>query len=494
MVANVAITHSFVSGQADGTDTSVIRPSDWNKKHQIMVPGQSLIGRGQTANGAAQIVTLGTNLTLSNTNVLSASGGVSIPTVLAPNTAGFMKDLYYTFSPAPTKTFYVAETVIANSTGALLNKNVSTHLIYAENSTANSYVNFSSLGSFFGPLKYQDESHTLILARKENTGNVILNNLNSDLKGNYSGTTYVSSIVMRQVDATVNVQGYNLQGNGYNYTLKSFKGADVFIKTTYYLDDGSGAQLVYPYTNCSVLTALYTQTANVAYIVIEPRHSKSINTPDYIKCDFNSTSANSTFTISINYDYGTYDWPVESSTFIELDPYGQNRKILISLGDIAKYYFNTLDWRFISIKKLFDVEYRIKPYVASTGWSEAYETTGFMQTMIFATEVTTNQFIPDPTAYRIICYSNNLDSANSAYRVLKTGSKINPNQQATFEYNWNDGNAGNVCRFDTSVIRTQANTTPTRIKLRNLGDILTLQYDATISKWKIIYATAGVVT
>lgn len=39
----LTITHPFVSSKADGDDTSVVRPSDWNAEHTLNVPGDGTV-------------------------------------------------------------------------------------------------------------------------------------------------------------------------------------------------------------------------------------------------------------------------------------------------------------------------------------------------------------------------------------------------------------------------------------------------------------------
>jgi hypothetical protein len=60
------VRHKFVSNKRDGSDHSVIKPSDWNKEHAIVMNGNSLIGRADATKGEATEIELGRNLKIQN--------------------------------------------------------------------------------------------------------------------------------------------------------------------------------------------------------------------------------------------------------------------------------------------------------------------------------------------------------------------------------------------------------------------------------------------
>lgn len=60
----IEIKHPFVSPKSDGPDTTVVRPSDWNATHEIVMASSRLIGRTTASAGAAEEITVGTGLTL----------------------------------------------------------------------------------------------------------------------------------------------------------------------------------------------------------------------------------------------------------------------------------------------------------------------------------------------------------------------------------------------------------------------------------------------
>lgn len=60
----IAITHTFVSGKADGVDSTQVQPSNWNASHQLSMATGKLVGRTTASAGAFEEIGLGTGLTL----------------------------------------------------------------------------------------------------------------------------------------------------------------------------------------------------------------------------------------------------------------------------------------------------------------------------------------------------------------------------------------------------------------------------------------------
>jgi hypothetical protein len=66
------IKHQFTSPKTDGTDATLVQPSNWNADHNLVVTGPALVGKGSTGAGSATEITLGTGLSF-NGNVLNAT-------------------------------------------------------------------------------------------------------------------------------------------------------------------------------------------------------------------------------------------------------------------------------------------------------------------------------------------------------------------------------------------------------------------------------------
>ena len=77
----VSLTHNFVSAVADGGDTSLVRPSNWNAEHTLTLATGKLLGRSTAGTGAVEEITVGSGLTLS-AGSLAASGGFASGTAM----------------------------------------------------------------------------------------------------------------------------------------------------------------------------------------------------------------------------------------------------------------------------------------------------------------------------------------------------------------------------------------------------------------------------
>lgn len=66
----VSLLHNFVSGKLDGTDATLVQPSNWNAEHTLQLATSKLLGRATAGTGAAEEVAVAGALTL------TAPGGV----------------------------------------------------------------------------------------------------------------------------------------------------------------------------------------------------------------------------------------------------------------------------------------------------------------------------------------------------------------------------------------------------------------------------------
>lgn len=78
----VSLKHAFQSAKADGGDTTLVQPSNWNAEHSLSMATSRLLGRTTAGAGAVEELTVGTGLTLSagslsNGGVLSFDGGTT---------------------------------------------------------------------------------------------------------------------------------------------------------------------------------------------------------------------------------------------------------------------------------------------------------------------------------------------------------------------------------------------------------------------------------
>jgi hypothetical protein len=119
----MAIKHVKVSGKADGADTALIQPSDWNGDHTLPVTGQRVLGNATGSIAEAAELTLGTGLVFGASSV-----DLQVKTLNGSSIVG-TGDLSITTSPAGASTqvqfndggvFAGADKVSIGSSGNLL--------------------------------------------------------------------------------------------------------------------------------------------------------------------------------------------------------------------------------------------------------------------------------------------------------------------------------------------------------------------------------------
>lgn len=63
---SVVIKHKKHSNKPDGTDASVVQPTDWNEEHAVQMAGPALVGKSDLGNGDAEEIEIGDGLKLEN--------------------------------------------------------------------------------------------------------------------------------------------------------------------------------------------------------------------------------------------------------------------------------------------------------------------------------------------------------------------------------------------------------------------------------------------
>jgi hypothetical protein len=61
----ISLLHTFVSAKGDGTDSTLVQPSNWNAEHSLQMATSRLVGRTTAGTGAAEEISVGGNLLLS---------------------------------------------------------------------------------------------------------------------------------------------------------------------------------------------------------------------------------------------------------------------------------------------------------------------------------------------------------------------------------------------------------------------------------------------
>jgi hypothetical protein len=74
----LSLKHSFNSPKSDGTDATLVQPSNWNAEHSLTLGTAKLVGRTTSGTGAAEEISVGAGLTLSagslTGNVVTVAG------------------------------------------------------------------------------------------------------------------------------------------------------------------------------------------------------------------------------------------------------------------------------------------------------------------------------------------------------------------------------------------------------------------------------------
>lgn len=79
----ITISHSFVSGKADGGDATLVKPSDWNAAEVTSMATGKLLGRTTAGTGAFEEITPSSDLTFTAGVLGLTAPGQSIGQILA---------------------------------------------------------------------------------------------------------------------------------------------------------------------------------------------------------------------------------------------------------------------------------------------------------------------------------------------------------------------------------------------------------------------------
>ena len=72
----VSLKHQFNSGKLDGTDATLVQPSNWNAEHTLSLATNRLLGRTTAGTGAAEEIAVTGALTLSS-GTLTGTGATT---------------------------------------------------------------------------------------------------------------------------------------------------------------------------------------------------------------------------------------------------------------------------------------------------------------------------------------------------------------------------------------------------------------------------------
>lgn len=69
----ISLKHNFTSIKSDGTDSTMVQPSNWNAEHTLTQATNKLLGRTTAATGATEEIAVGANLSFTSTTLNLAS-------------------------------------------------------------------------------------------------------------------------------------------------------------------------------------------------------------------------------------------------------------------------------------------------------------------------------------------------------------------------------------------------------------------------------------
>lgn len=88
----LSLKHAFTSPKSDGTDATLVQPSNWNAEHTLTLGTAKLVGRTSSGTGTAEEISVGAGLTLSagslTGNVVTVAGRTGAVTLAVADVTG----------------------------------------------------------------------------------------------------------------------------------------------------------------------------------------------------------------------------------------------------------------------------------------------------------------------------------------------------------------------------------------------------------------------
>lgn len=78
----ISLKHTFTSPKADGPDTTLVQPTNWNAEHTLTMATARILGRTSAGAGATEEISAGSNMSLAS-GVLNLASSVSITALTA---------------------------------------------------------------------------------------------------------------------------------------------------------------------------------------------------------------------------------------------------------------------------------------------------------------------------------------------------------------------------------------------------------------------------
>lgn len=96
----VSLKHAFNSSKSDGTDSTLVQPSNWNAEHTLTMATARLLGRTTASTGAAEEISAGANLALS-AGSLDLASNIAVGTAQTSSSTSTTPVLSFNASNSP---------------------------------------------------------------------------------------------------------------------------------------------------------------------------------------------------------------------------------------------------------------------------------------------------------------------------------------------------------------------------------------------------------
>ena len=234
----MAISHAFSNTVADGTNTGIVRPVDWNSAHNQFLTVTGNTSGQSTFSGSNIVFGAGANITLSGVNatrfdIVGAAGGAgNTGSISAGTTRGTLGEVV--FSNSNGISFGINGQTVTAAHNALTTARASTDAIGLNTAQSNVTWTVNSAGLSLDARGYAGTGTTFNGANL--SGSMTVNSVGVQLSlsaGNYLTTARASNdaiglnTAQSNVTWTVNSSGLSLDARGYAGTGTTFNGAGV---------------------------------------------------------------------------------------------------------------------------------------------------------------------------------------------------------------------------------------------------------------------------
>jgi len=202
----VSLNHKFVSAIPDGTDATVVRPSNWNDQHNLTGTASTLLGFDGT--GEAQEISVGATLAYSGSNLSLANGINDTEFTLQDNLDNTKKAVFqcsgintgttYTYSFPATSGIFIMDVGTQNMSGS---KTFSNTLLGFGSATATSVCNVAYGANASGVTK------TVNIGTAGLSGSTTNINIGSAISGALGTTTINQAVVLNN---TIQMKSYTI--------------------------------------------------------------------------------------------------------------------------------------------------------------------------------------------------------------------------------------------------------------------------------------------